>query len=315
MKAISIIVPVFNESESLFKLAEALKPLIDNELTPEPYVWEVLLINDGSIDNSLDVMRELHRRDSRFSFINLSRNFGKEAAMLAGLDFARGNAAIIMDADLQHPVSAIPDMLAKWNEGFDDVYGRRITRGKESWLRKYSTALFYRLLQSSTKIDILPNVGDFRLFDRKCIDALRSMRESQRYSKGLFAWIGFRKTDVEFIQSDRIAGQSSFTMSQLLRLAIEGITGFSTAPLRFASVMGIFTAAAALLYLIWTIFKTLIYGDPVAGYPTLMCVILFLGSCQLIALGIIGEYIAKIFAETKHRPVYLVESQNDTPLL
>lgn len=310
MKKITILVPAYNESANLPRLAEAIAPLIDNRMTTNTYDWEVLMVNDGSRDNTLEVMKSLHEADPRFQYINLSRNFGKENAMLAGFDYASGNAVVIIDADLQHPIVAIPEMISYWESGYDDVYGRRSSRGKESFARKQFTRLFYKILQSSTKIDILPNVGDFRLLDRKCINALRQLRETQRYSKGLFSWIGFRKKEIIFQQGDRTEGKSSFNFLSLLNLAIEGITGFTTAPLRFASVMGLLTALCAIAYLIYVFVRTLLYGDPVAGYPTIMCVMLFLGGCQLIALGIIGEYISRIFYEAKRRPVYIVDSFN-----
>lgn len=310
MKKITLLIPAYNESRSLPRLAEAVAPLIANEMTPQPYEWEVLMINDGSIDNSLEVMASMHETDSRFKYLNLSRNFGKENAMLAGLDYATGDAVIIMDADLQHPVNVIPEMIEQWEAGFDDVYGRRVARGNESALRRRLSLTFYRILQKSTQIDVLPNVGDFRLLDRICVNALRSMRETQRYTKGLASWIGFRKKEVIFNCDDRTEGRSTFSYLSLLNLAIEGITSFTTAPLRFASVAGLVTALGAMAYLCYVLVRTLLYGDPVAGYPTIMCVMLFLGGCQLIALGIIGEYIARIFVESKRRPVYLVESFN-----
>lgn len=310
MKKISIIIPAYNEGRNLKQLADNLRPLLDNELTSTAYDWSVVLINDGSTDNSLDIMQQLRHNDLRYNYIDLSRNFGKESAMLAGLDYASGDAVVIIDADMQHPIDVIPKMVSQWEQGYDDVYGRRISRSRESWLRKRLTAVYYSLLKHATKIDILPNVGDFRLLDRQCINALRELRETQRYSKGLFSWIGFRKKEIEFEPNDRYAGKSSFTYRRLFSLALDGITSFTTAPLRFASLTGILTALASLVYLVYILCKTLLYGDPVSGFPTLMCVILFLGGCQLIALGIIGEYIARIFNEAKHRPPYIVKTHN-----
>lgn len=305
MKKISIIIPIYNEHESIPKLYEALLGLI-NELPH--YSWEVLLVNDGSSDSSLMMMRRIHTEDARFRVINLSRNFGKENAMLAGLDNATGDATIIMDADLQHPVSVIPQMLDYWEEGYDDIYGLRTNRNSDSWVRKQLSLGYYSLLRKMANIDMIPNAGDFRLLDRKCVDALCSMRETQRYSKGLFSWIGFNKKQVEYDLPNRQNGKSSFSYKSLINLALEGITGFSTAPLRIVSLIGLLTALIALVYMIYVFVKTLIYGDPVDGYPTLMCVMLILGGAQLLALGIIGEYIARIFNETKHRPPYIIES-------
>ena len=227
--------------------------------------------------------------------------------MLAGFDYVTGDCLIIMDADLQHPPMVIPDMLQKWEDGFQDVYGKRKTRGKESWLRKKLSLLFYRILQSSVSYDILENVGDFRLLDRKCIDSLKQLREEERYTKGMYCWIGFRKTYVEYETQERAAGTSSWNFFGLFKLAIDGIVSFTMMPLRFASIMGIVIAIVALLYMIVVFAKALIFGDPVAGYPTLITTILFLGSVQLIALGILGEYIGRIFNETKKRPTYIIQ--------
>lgn len=310
MKKITILIPVYNEARNIPRLAEALRPLIDNKMTDDEYDWEVMMVNDGSTDNSGEELAKLHKMDSRFQHLELSRNFGKESAMLAGMDYSTGDAVIIMDADLQHPMEVIPQMIAGWNQGFDDIYGRRVSRGKESFLRKKLSLAYYKLLQRITSIDILPNVGDFRLLDRRCVNALRQIRETQRYSKGLFSWIGFSKKEILYDQADRTAGKSSFNIGSLFNLAIEGITSFTTAPLRLASIFGLLTAVAALTYLVYILIKTLLYGDPVAGYPTIMCVMLFLGGGQLIALGIIGEYIARIFNESKRRPAYIADSLN-----
>lgn len=314
MKKISIVIPVYNESASLPKLFAALQPLVDNEITDNRYEWEIVLVNDGSTDNSLVLIMHTVRKDHRFKGVNLSRNFGKENAMLAGLDTATGDAVIIMDADLQNPVSVLPQMITEWENGADDVYGQRTARDNNSWLRERLTMTFYKMLQRLANIDIIPTVGDFRLLDRCCVDALCSMRETQRYTKGMFSWIGFKKVKVEYVHPERKNGRSQFSYRTLFNLAMEGITGFSTAPLRMASLAGIITAICALGYLIYILVKTMMYGDPVAGYPTLMCVMLFLGGCQLIALGIIGEYIARIFIESKHRPPYIIASIYDADM-
>lgn len=302
-KLITILVPAYNEAASLPKLHNALSEMA-NKISK--YRWEFLIVNDGSSDNTAEILKEMQNADRRISYINLSRNFGKESAMAAGIDHAQGDALIIMDADLQHPVSAIPKMIAEWEKGYDDVYGKRLSRGKESWLRKKLSLLYYSLLQKNTKINILPNVGDFRLLDRKCLDAMKNLRETQRYTKGLFCWIGFKKCPVEYETNDRENGVSSFRFSNLLGLAIDGITGFTISPLRIASVIGVAVSAIAFIYLIVVIAKTLFYGEPVQGYPTLLCVILILGGCQLLAIGIIGEYIGRIFNETKNRPSYII---------
>lgn len=281
-----------------------LKKLIDSN---NRYDWEVLLVDDGSTDKTLEGFRKLHRQDKRISYLSLSRNFGKENAMLAGFDYVTGDCMVIMDADLQDPPSLIPQMLTEWENGYQDVYARRANRGKESWLRKKFSLLFYRILDHSTRFDVLQNVGDFRLLDRVCIDALRQLRESERYTKGMFCWIGFKKKEIMFDRGDRMVGESNWGFWSLFNLAIEGITSFTTAPLRLATVMGVLIATGAFCFLIFYIMKTLIYGDPVQGFTTLVSIILFLGGIQLLTIGILGEYIGRIFNETKGRPVYLVK--------
>lgn len=312
MKKISILIPCYNEEASL--------PLLYNELVKlmnshSNYAWEILMINDGSKDRTLEIIKDLRNKDNRICYIDLSRNFGKEKAMLAGFDYVTGDCMVIMDADLQHPPIIIKEMLQKWEAGYDDIYAKRKSRGKEPWLRKKFSLLFYKILQKTTKIEILPNVGDFRLLDRKCIESLKLLRETERYTKGMFCWIGYHKTFVEFEQHERIAGTSSWNFWSLFSLAIEGIVSFTTVPLRLASIFGAFTAFLAFLYMIYILIKTIIWGDPVGGFPTLISVILFLGGLQLLALGIIGEYIGRIFKESKKRPVYLVREYNDKIIL
>ena len=258
----------------------------------------------------MQIMRNLHSRDSRVSYVDLSRNFGKERAMLAGFDYAGGDCMIIMDADLQDPPELIPQMLACWEEGYEDVYARRNSRGKESRLRRFFSLMFYRILQKTTNIEVLQNVGDFRLLDRCCIDALKTMREAERYTKGMFCWIGFRKKEIVFDRCDRIAGKSSWNFITLLGLAMEGITSFSIAPLRISTFIGTAVSLAAFVYMIFIFIKTLIYGDPVQGFPTIMIVMLFLGGVQLLSIGLLGEYIGRIFNESKHRPTYIAREHN-----
>lgn len=303
MKKVTIIIPCYNEEASLPALYDALHNLMEQNTG---YEWEVLMVNDGSRDQTIDVIKQLRAKDKRFCYINLSRNFGKENAMLAGFDYATGDAVVIMDADLQHPPSVIPEMLKKWEEGYDDVYGRRLTRGKESWLRKKLSMTYYNILQKTTRVEILQNVGDFRLLDRKCIDELKKLRETERYTKGMYCWIGFKKTAVDFETQDRIAGESSMSFKALISLAIDGITSFTTAPLRMSAVMGFIVSLVAFIYMCFVLFKTIFIGEDVQGYPTLVILILFIGGVQLISLGIIGEYLGKIFNETKNRPVYVI---------
>ena len=311
MKKVSILIPVYNEEEALDSLHEAWSPLLDNShpALKNRYEWEVILVNDGSRDQSLEKIREINRVDPRIGYVSLSRNFGKENAMLAGFDRCSGDCLIIMDADLQHPVDTIPEMLSEWEKGWEDVYGRRLSRGKESVFRKLFTKTYYSLLNKSTRVDVLPDVGDFRLLDRKAVDAIKGLRETQRYTKGLYCWVGFRKKGVDFVTADRVTGTTHMSASSLINLALEGITSYTTAPLRIATVAGFIVSTASILYMVYIVFKTLIFGDPIQGFPTLICTILILGGCQLLALGIIGEYIGKIYNESKHRPPYIVAEE------
>lgn len=312
MKKVSILIPCYNEEQSLPLLYSALvstiKPL-------NKYEWELLFINDGSKDETLNILMQMRKTDDRVCYVDLSRNFGKEKAMLAGFDYVTGDCTIIMDADLQHPPTVIPQMLTEWEQGYDDVYGKRITRGKESFLRKWFSSLFYRLLQKTAEIDILPNVGDFRLLDRSCINVLKKMRESERYTKGLFSWIGFHKKEVLFETSDRVAGTTSWNFWQLLNLAVEGITSFTVMPLRISTISGAIVSFLAFLYMIYILIRTILYGDPARGFPTLIIFILFLGGLQLLSIGVIGEYLGKIFNETKNRPTYIAREYNGEKLM
>lgn len=303
MSKVSVLIPAYNEELSLPELKEMMDSYAE-------YEWEILFVNDGSHDKTLEVIKFLRSQDERINFVDLSRNFGKEVAMLAGFDYATGDCLVIMDADLQHPPHLIPEMLKYWEEGYDDVYAKRITRGKESLMRKYLSLLFYKLLQKTTRVEILPNVGDFRLLDRCCINALKQLRESQRYTKGMYCWIGFRKKEIKFEQEDRVAGTSSFNFFSLLGLAVEGVTSFTVAPLRISTFAGIIVSLVAFIYMCFIMFKTLIWGEVVQGFPTLMVVILFLGGIQLLSLGVIGEYIGRIFNETKNRPTYIAREYN-----
>ena len=314
MKRISILIPCHNEEKSVPLLYPELVKLMDSE---PGYEWELMFVNDGSRDDTLKVLQGLRGQDPRVNYMDLSRNFGKEAAMLAGFDYVTGDCMVIIDADLQHPPTLIHDMIKWWEQGYDDVYAKRKTRGRESWLRKRLSLQFYKILQSSSRFDVLQNVGDFRLLDRSCINALKQMRESERYTKGMYSWIGFKKKEIEFEQGDRQAGESSWSYRQLFSFAIDGITSFTSAPLRISTIVGFVISLCAFLYMIYVFIKALIYGDPVQGYPTLVILILFLGGIQLLSLGIIGEYIGRIYNETKNRPDYIVREFNgsrDLPL-
>lgn len=306
MKKITIILPAYNE-ESSFPL---IRERMDRVRQDNPnYEWEFLLVNDGSNDHTLDRMIQLHAADSHYNYLDLSRNFGKEVAMMAGFDYAEGDAVIIMDSDMQHPIDVIPEMISWWEQGYDDVYAERAD-SKESWLKRKTSTWYYRLLQHLTRVPIQKNTGDFRLLDRTCVEALKVLRESERNTKGLYSWIGFHKKGILYHQLKRQTGQTKWSFAALLNLALTGITSFTTAPLRLASVMGLVVSAVAFLYLIYILISTLLFGDPVAGYPTIMVTILFLGGIQLLSLGIIGEYLGRVFNEVKRRPGYFINSYN-----
>ncbi len=320
---ITIMVPCHNEEANVRDLYKALDefshssylvdvryPEAERMIEMNGFDFEFLFVDDGSMDRTAVILDDLRKADNRVNILTLSRNFGKENAMLAGMDFSNGDAVVMMDADFQDPIDAIPEMIFWWIKGYDDVYGKRISRGQESWLRKKMSLAFYRMLKKMSNTDILPNVGDFRLLDRKAVDALRQLRETQRYTKGLYCWIGFRKKEVSFDRGDRMAGKSNYTFRKLLNLAVEGITSYTTAPLRISIVAGLLVSLLAFIYLVFMFMKTLIWGEEVSGFPTLICVILFLGGMQLLALGIIGEYVGRIFNETKGRPPYVVEQYN-----
>lgn len=309
MKKVSIIIPCFNEQDSLPLLHKALCELSESPVGKK-YDWEFFFINDGSKDRTLEVMRNLHSKDARCCYVDLSRNFGKENAMLAGFDYITGDCAIIMDADLQHPPMVALEMLEKWEEGYEDVYAKRQNRGKELWIRKRLSLRFYKILNRMSNVEMLQNVGDFRLLDRRCVETLKNLRESERYTKGLFCWIGYRKAEILFNAEDRVAGESSWNIWKLLKLALKGITSFSTFPLHLATWIGLAVSLVAFIYTVFIFVKTIIFGDPVAGFPTIMCIVLFLGGIQLLCIGIIGEYVAIMFNETKNRPVYIVREHN-----
>ena len=311
MKKISIMIPCYNEQESLPLLYKALYNVMEDARVSSKYEFEIMLVNDGSADSTLAVMRQLHKEDGRVSYIDLSRNFGKENAMMAGFDYVTGDCCIIMDADLQDPPEVVYQMIEKWEEGYEDVYAKRISRGKESWLRRRLSMRFYKLLNKLSKVEMLQNVGDFRLLDKRCVEAMKSLRETERYTKGLFCWIGYKKAEIQFDRGDRVAGTTSWSMWKLMRLGIDGIISFTTAPLHIATWLGIVISILAFIYLIFVLIKTILFGDPVAGFPTLISVILFLGGVLLLCVGILGEYVARMYSETKRRPGYLVREFND----
>ena len=299
---LSMIVPVYNEEDVINSFYLKTASVLDSE----PYDAEIIFVNDGSSDSTLDILLHLKEADSRIVIVDLSRNFGKEIAMTAGLDYCKGDAIVVIDADLQDPPELIPELIAKWQQGYDVVYAKRISRDGESAMKKLTSKAFYRVINRVSRVPIPEDTGDFRLMSRRAVTALNSLRERNRFMKGLFAWIGYPQTAVLYHRDPRYAGKSKWNYFALLDLAVEGLTSFTIAPLKISTYIGFLTALGAFLYGIWIIFKTLIYGDPVAGYPTLMVVILFLGGVQLLALGIIGEYLGRIFSESKQRPLYLL---------
>jgi glycosyltransferase involved in cell wall biosynthesis len=306
MKKVTILLPAYNEEKSFPLIERSMKQV--KEENPN-YEWEFLLVNDGSNDNTLQQMIRLRQTDDSFNYVDLSRNYGKEIAMMAGFDYATGDALIIMDADMQHPIDVIPEMLKYWEEGYDDVYAQR-QGSKESWLKRETSHWYYKLLQSLTSVPIQKDTGDFRLLDRSCIEALKQMRETERNTKGMYSWIGFRKKGIYYQQKERQEGQSKWGIMSLINLALNGIMSYTTAPLRLASILGLIVSTVAFAYLIYIIVMTNLYGDPVQGYPTIMVTMLFLGGVQLLSLGILGEYIARIFNEVKERPGYFISSYN-----
>lgn len=301
---ISIVVPAFNEEAVLAELHRRLAATLDElDVTAE-----ILFVNDGSRDRTLAVLDQLRRTDPRVAVLDLSRNFGKEVALTAGLHHARGAAVVVIDADLQDPPEVIPRLIAKWREtGADVVYAQRIARVGEGPLKRGTAHLFYMLMQHVGRIHIPPDTGDFRLLSRRAVDALREYPEHHRFMKGLFTWIGFDQVAVTYERDPRHSGTTKWSWLKLFNLAVEGITSFTAAPLRFASVLGLIIASVAFIDAIYIVYKTVRYGDSVAGYPSLMTAVLFLGGVQLTAIGILGEYLGRVFNETKRRPLYHVK--------
>jgi glycosyltransferase involved in cell wall biosynthesis len=301
--SLSVLVPVYNEIDVLpefhRRLAGVLRDCVDT--------YEVMYVNDGSTDGSLAWLERLCAEDPNAALVDLSRNFGKEIAMAAGLDHARGDAVVVIDADLQDPPELIPRLIEQWRAGYDNVYARRRQREGETWLKKVSAAWFYKVIGRLSRVRIPQDTGDFRLLSRRAVDALRQLREQHRFMKGLFAWIGYPSIAVEYDRDPRRAGESKFNYWKLWNFAIEGITSFTIAPLKLATYFGIVVALVAFVAIIVLVAKTLMFGDPVKGYPSLMSAILFLGGIQLVALGSLGEYIGRMFNETKGRPLYFTK--------
>ncbi|MBV8158661.1 MAG: glycosyltransferase family 2 protein [Dyella sp.] len=305
MSRLTVVVPAYNEAAVL----EAFHARLSRVLDELPMECSVLFVDDGSHDDTWSLIEDLTTRDARTGALKLSRNFGKEAALTAGLDHVDADAAVVIDADLQDPPELIPSLVERWHEGYDVVYATRTAREGETAFKRLTATLFYRSMERLSDTGLPRDTGDFRLLSRRALDALRQLRERQRFMKGLFTWIGYRQTAVYYLREPRQAGRSKWNYWRLTRLAIEGITSFSTAPLRLATWIGLLSSMLAFLYGVWVFGKAALYGDPVKGYPSLMVAILFLGGLQLLALGVIGEYLGRNYAESKQRPLYFIEER------
>ena len=299
---IAVVIPVFNEAENVEPLLARLTPLLDRAAASHA----ILFVDDGSSDATLDVLRRVHALDGRVDAISLSRNFGKEIAIAAGLDLVEAEAVIIMDADLQHPPEVIDAFIEKWRDGYRNVYGQRADRSTDSALRRIFSRRFYHLFHLFGETALPEGAGDFRLLDRQAVEALRAMGERARFSKGLYAWIGFRSIGVPFIVAERASGQSKFSYRKLTRFALDGLMSFSTLPLKVWTYVGTAVSVCALLAAFHFLLQTSLYGVDVPGYASLIISVMFLGGVQLLSLGVLGEYIGRVFAEVKRRPLYLV---------
>ena len=308
MPSLTIIVPAYNEARGLAAFHQRLTRAIE----PLEMDRRVLYVDDGSRDGTWEAIGAIAAHDPRIDALRLSRNFGKEAALSAGLDHADGDAVVVIDADLQDPPELIPELVAQWREGYDVVYATRTARDGEGRFKRFTAAAFYRLMEQLSDTPLPRDTGDFRLLSRRAVLALRGLRERQRFMKGLFTWIGYRQTGVRYRREARHQGSSKWSFWRLLNLAMEGITSFSVAPLRLATWLGFGSSLLAFVYGAWVFVKALIWGDPVRGYPTLILVILFLGGVQLLALGVIGEYLGRLYAESKQRPLYFVQDRLGT---
>ncbi len=306
-KLVTILVPAYNEEESLPFLYERLDKLM-NEI--DTYEFEVLFVNDGSKDKTIQIIKELRQKDKRICYVDFSRNFGKEIAMLAGLDYAKGDSVIFMDADLQDPPELIPELIKYWEEGYDDVYARRKSREGETWLKKFTSKMYYKVLQGLTRVPIQKDTGDFRLLDRRCVNALKRLRESQRCSKSMFSWIGYNKKEVLYDRDPRIAGKTKWNYRKLIDLAIDGITSFTTSPLRVSTYLAIPTFILLAVYFIYVIAKCIAIQVAIQAFQAIILLILFFSGIQIMLFGIVGEYLGRIFNETKNRPLYFVNEYN-----
>ena len=307
MKKISVIIPAYNEEESLPILYERLLKLMNNM---KEYNFEILFVNDGSKDKTIEIIKDLREKDNRICYVDFARNFGKEIAMIAGLDYATGDCVIFMDADLQDPPELVPELVKYWEQGYDDVYAKRRSRKGETWLKKFTSKMYYKVLQHITKVEIQEDTGDFRLLDRRCVNALKKLRESQRNTKSMFSWIGYNKKEVLYDRDPRIAGSTKWNYAKLMDLAIDGITSLTTSPLRISTFIAIPTFIVLFVYFVYVIAKSFVIHEAIQAFQAIILLILFFSGIQILLFGIIGEYLGRIFNETKNRPLYLVNEYN-----
>lgn len=307
MKKISIIIPAYNEEEALPALMERITKFADDT---KDYDFEFLFVNDGSKDRTIELIKEYREKDKRVCYVDFARNFGKETAMKAGIDYATGDAVVFLDADLQDPPEIITEMIKYWEEGYDDVYAQRKSRKGETWMKKFTSKMYYKILQDLTNVPIQRDTGDFRLLDRRCVNALKVMKESQRNSKSMFSWIGYKKKAIFYDRDPRVAGKTKWNYSKLINLAIDGITSFTTSPLRISTFIAIPTFLVLFVYFIYVIAKSFIVHQPIQAFQATILLILFFSGIQIMLFGIVGEYLGRIFNETKNRPLYLVNEYN-----
>lgn len=302
----SIIIPIFNEEGNINKLYERLKSLIKNINSD----FEFIFINDGSKDKSIQLIKELASKDVDVKFINFSRNFGHQIAVTAGLDKSTGDRIVIIDADLQDPPELIIDMFNKMDDGYEVVYAKRKARKGESWLKKFTAKMFYRILKSITSVNIPVDTGDFRIMDRKIVDALKEMPEQQKFLRGQISWIGFNQTYIEYERDERFAGETGYTYKKMIRFALDGITSFSNFPLKFASICGFVVSGIAFIVMLYALYSRFISKNYIEGWTSIIISVLFLGGIQLISIGIIGEYISRLSSNVRNRPLYIVRESN-----
>lgn len=300
---------MFNEEEVIAETYRRLREVMQQQ----PESFELIFVNDGSRDRTADIVRELASRDRTVRLIDFSRNFGHQVAISAGMDYAMGDAVVVIDADLQDPPTVILEMIEKWRQGYDVVYGRRLKRKGETLFKKTTAKMFYRLLRSMTTVDIPVDTGDFRLIDRKVCDVLRSLKEKNRYVRGLVSWAGFRQTAVEYVREERFAGETKYPLKKMLKFALDGITSFSYKPLKLATYLGMAVSAVSFIYLIVVIAQKLFTDSTTAGWTSTVAILLFFNGIMLMLMGIIGEYIGRIYDETKERPLYIVREASGYP--